>query len=54
VHLRTSTKNRIHALWARQGIVPEHSELFGAAGREYLAAWSCPRGRAVGSTACSR
>jgi transposase len=26
VHLRTSIKNRVHALLARQGILPEHSE----------------------------
>jgi transposase len=37
VHLRTSIKNRVHALLARQGILPEHSDLFGKAGREYLA-----------------
>ena len=37
VHLRTSIKNRVHALLARQGILPEHSDLFGTAGREYLA-----------------
>ena len=37
VHLRTSIKNRVHALLARQGILPEHTDLFGTAGREYLA-----------------
>jgi len=44
VHLRTSIKNRVHALLARQGILPEHSDLFGAAGREYLAALELPEG----------
>ena len=29
VHLRTSIKNRVHALLARQGILPEHTDLFG-------------------------
>ena len=38
VHLRTSIKNRVHALLAREGILPEYSDLFGKAGREYLAA----------------
>ncbi len=37
VHLRTSIKNRVHALLARQGIPPEHTDLFGNAGREFLA-----------------
>jgi transposase len=44
VHLRTSIKNRVHALLARQGILPEFSDLFGAAGREYLAALALPDG----------
>jgi transposase len=44
VHLRTSIKNRVHALLARQGILPEHSELFGTAGREYLATLELPDG----------
>ncbi len=44
VHLRTSIKNRVHALLARQGILPEHSDLFGTAGREYLAALQLPDG----------
>ena len=44
VHLRTSIKNRVHALLARQGILPEHSDLFGTAGREYLTALELPDG----------
>ncbi len=44
VHLRTSIKNRVHALLARQGILPERSDLFGTAGREYLAAVALPDG----------
>jgi transposase len=44
VHVRTSIKNRVHALLARQGILPEFSDLFGTAGREYLAALPLPDG----------
>ena len=44
VHLRTSIKNRVHALLARQGILPEHTDLFGKAGREYLATLELPDG----------
>ena len=44
VHLRTSIKNRVHALLARQGILPEFSDLFGTAGREYLAGLALPDG----------
>jgi transposase len=42
VHLRTSIKNRVHALLARQGILPEHTDLFGKTGREYLVALELP------------
>jgi transposase len=44
VHLRTSVKNRVHALLARHGILPEHTDLFGKAGREFLAALELPDG----------
>jgi transposase len=44
VHLRTSIKNRVHALLARQGILPEHTDLFGKTGREFLAALELPDG----------
>src|SRR5581483_6973393 len=44
VHLRTSIKNRVHALLARQGILPEHSDLFGKSGREYLTTLELPDG----------
>ncbi|MGZ6569401.1 MAG: IS110 family RNA-guided transposase [Solirubrobacteraceae bacterium] len=44
VHLRTSIKNRVHALLARQGILPEHSDLFGTAGRKYLTTLELPDG----------
>jgi transposase len=44
IHLRTSIKNRVHALLARQGILPEHTDLFGKAGREYLTTLELPDG----------
>ena len=44
VHLRTSVKNRVHALLARQGILPEFSDLFGTAGRVYLSTLQLPDG----------
>src|SRR5205085_8785676 len=44
VRLRTSVKNRVHALLARQGILPDHSDAFGTAGRKYLAALELPDG----------
>ena len=44
VRLRTSVKNRVHALLARQGILPEHADLFGKAGRESLALLELPDG----------
>jgi len=44
VHLRTSIKNRVHALLARQGILPEHSDLFGSAGRAFLTGLQLPDG----------
>jgi transposase len=44
VHLRTSIKNRVHALLARQGVLPEYSDLFGTAGRAYLATLELPDG----------
>jgi transposase len=52
--MRTAVKNRLHALLARQGILPEHTDLFGKAGREFWHRWSCPTARAGGGTACSR
>ena len=42
--MRTAVKNRVHALLARQGIRPEHTDLFGKAGREFLAALELPAG----------
>jgi transposase len=42
--MRTAVKNRVHALLARQGIVPEHADLFGNAGREFLANLELPEG----------
>jgi transposase len=44
VHLRTSVKNRVHALLARHGILPEHTDLFGKAGREFLVKLELPDG----------
>jgi len=42
--MRTAVKNRVHALLARQGIRPEHTDLFGKAGRECLASLELPDG----------
>jgi transposase len=42
--MRAAVKNRVHALLARQGILPEHSVLFGTAGREYLSTLQLPDG----------
>jgi transposase len=42
--MRTSVKNRVHALLARQGILPEHTDLFGKTGREFLAGLELPDG----------
>jgi transposase len=42
--LRTAVKNRVHGLLARQGILPEHTDLFGKAGREFLASLELPDG----------
>jgi hypothetical protein len=36
--MRIAIKNRVHALLARQGIRPEHIDLFGKAGREFPSA----------------
>ena len=44
VGLRTSIKNRVHALLARQGILPEHADLFGTGGREFLTSLELPPG----------
>jgi transposase len=44
VQLRTSIKNRVHALLARQGILPDHSDLFGTAGRAHLTTLELPDG----------
>jgi len=49
--LRTAVKNRVHGLLARQGIVPDHTDLFGKAGREFLASLELPDGPAGGWTA---
>lgn len=42
--MRTAVKNRVHALLARQGILPEHADLFGNGGREFLAGLELPEG----------
>ena len=42
--MRAAVKNRVHALLARQGIVPEHTDLFGKGGREFLADVELPDG----------
>jgi transposase len=35
-HMRSALKNRVHALLSRQGIRPEHTDLFGKAGSLFL------------------
>jgi transposase len=35
-HMRSALKNRVHALLSRQGIRPEHTDLFGRAGSLFL------------------
>ena len=42
--MRTAVKNRVHALFARQGILPEHTDLFGKGGQAFLAALELPDG----------
>ena len=42
VGMRTSVKCRIHALLAKRGIVPEFTDLFGKAGRDYLTLLDLP------------
>jgi transposase len=42
--LRSSIKNRVHALLARHGIRPDQTDLFGKAGREFLASIELPDG----------
>ena len=42
--MRAAVKNRVHALLARQGILPEHADLFGKAGREFLVGLELPEG----------
>jgi transposase len=42
--MRAAVKNRVHALLARQGILPEHTDLFGTGGREFLASLELPAG----------
>jgi transposase len=37
VAMRTALKNRVHAILARHGILHEHADLFGKAGRQFLA-----------------
>ena len=52
--MRTAVKNRVHALLARQGILPEHSDLFGKGGRKFLAGLELPEAPVGGWTACWR
>lgn len=37
VGMRTAIKNRVHAILAKHGVTREHSDLFGKAGRQFLA-----------------
>jgi transposase len=37
VAMRTALKNRVHAILARHGVIHDHSDLFGKAGRQFLA-----------------
>ena len=52
--MRTAVKNRVHALLARQGIRPEHSDLFGKAGRDSSPYSSCRTARGGGLSASCR
>jgi transposase len=47
VHLRTSIKNRVHALLARQGILPDHSDLFAKPAASTSPASSFPTGSEI-------
>ena len=49
--MRTAVKNRVHALLARQGILQEHSDLFGKADASSSRASSCPKAPDSDSTA---
>lgn len=42
--LRTAVKNRVQALLARHGILPEHSHLFAAPGLQFLSSLELPEG----------
>jgi transposase len=42
--MRSAVKNRVHALLARHGVRFEHADLFGQAGREFLAGLELPEG----------
>jgi transposase len=37
VAMRTAVKNRVHAILARHGVIHDYSDLFGKAGRQFLA-----------------
>jgi transposase len=37
VAMRTAIKNRMHAILARHGVIHQHADLFGKAGRQFLA-----------------
>jgi transposase len=37
VAMRSAIKNRVHAILARHGVIHQHADLFGKAGREFLA-----------------
>ena len=37
VAMRSAIKNRVHAILARHGVIHQHSDLFGKAGRQFLA-----------------
>src|SRR3954471_24465503 len=35
--MRSAVKNRVHAILAKHGVIPQHADLFGNAGRRFLA-----------------
>jgi transposase len=37
VAMRSALKNRVHAILARHGVIHQHADLFGKAGRQFLA-----------------
>ena len=54
IRMRSAVKNRVHALLARQGIRPEHTDLSARQDASSSPASSCPRARAAAWTVSCR